>query len=637
MSPQIQAPITQRFGLPGSITAAIQFVLTGRVLESPFITRLGFRLGQGLNLQESIQNIGPHTIYRPTKDNLYVRDYIHDSRCDCLKAESQAVGYGCTRSHRNDSDLIQVHQGVVGSADQVVKKASERDHFARLLDIICYEMEAVAIMETIPCLTVRGISDYSDGHKNDDWHSYASLSAAVCTKELLKTITVPSLSKCPLEVTQDEIVRWVQGALHQTAERNLNTIVDRYGLVQELIVPELYKMIEQTDPETDQRILDSVAPLETLQKELGKCLNKLRSRANKQAKRRDNSEAMRESWKLLRKRIDERTRWVNDVSKATQRILWSTASTSRRFFLAVGRKGNRAIHDAGQTLQYAYRQAFEHLKLLMNEFKFRFRANAKDQSRSPPQNGSPLESISSREDVSSHVDGLDPYVKSPPIQHSPAASFSSERNHSDGSETQSPLTPSQSGHGSSAPEPNSPTGQSQPSHPASIKGAPTRPSAPNPSTTSPSQVPPTASPPPVPSRSPPPTPSTSSPQIPPTESPPQAPLPRRGHRHYTSENIDPSSSSPPERPRQSVEYGTGTPQQDHMLLSPRNSIQPQPQPPSTPRPVHKRESESFDSSTISTPPQVPSEDTPDTSPSRSVRDLVSLFQTPKGIMGCPPP
>lgn len=85
---------------------------------------------------------------------------------------------------------VKVHQGLVGSADQVMKNANMRDELAMKYEIIGYEMEAVGVMETTSRLTIRGISDYAYGNKNDDWHSHASLSAAVCSKEVLKINSV---------------------------------------------------------------------------------------------------------------------------------------------------------------------------------------------------------------------------------------------------------------------------------------------------------------------------------------------------------------------------------------------------------------------------------------------------------------
>ncbi|KAJ6022104.1 hypothetical protein N7540_007608 [Penicillium herquei] len=195
------------------------FMITGSTKTPPpilqtAITRLGSRLVQGLNLQKAIEDLGSQIIPRPTKDNLYRNEYGHRSGCDCLKIEAEAFAYISSR-HVREKNQVQMHQGVVGSADQVMKNVSYRDQFAGWLDIICYEMEAIGVMETTSCLTIRGIPDYSDGHKNDEWHSYASLSAAVCSKELLKLISAQSLGSCALEVTQEEIERSVRGAIEE--------------------------------------------------------------------------------------------------------------------------------------------------------------------------------------------------------------------------------------------------------------------------------------------------------------------------------------------------------------------------------------------------------------------------------------
>ena len=43
-------------------------------------------------------------------------------------------------------------------------------------------------MNNFPCVVIRGISDYADSHKNDQWQLYAAASAAACAKELLEYV-----------------------------------------------------------------------------------------------------------------------------------------------------------------------------------------------------------------------------------------------------------------------------------------------------------------------------------------------------------------------------------------------------------------------------------------------------------------
>ena len=53
---------------------------------------------------------------------------------------------------------------------------------------MCFEMEAAGLMNTFPCLVIRGICDYADSHKNKRWQGYAAATAAAYAKELLSII-----------------------------------------------------------------------------------------------------------------------------------------------------------------------------------------------------------------------------------------------------------------------------------------------------------------------------------------------------------------------------------------------------------------------------------------------------------------
>ncbi|KAG2021788.1 hypothetical protein GB937_004334 [Aspergillus fischeri] len=78
-----------------------------------------------------------------------------------------------------------VHYGIVASGNQVMKHGRTRDRLAEEHGIMCFEMEAAGLMDTFPCLVIRGISDYADSHKNKEWQEYAAAAAAAYAKELL--------------------------------------------------------------------------------------------------------------------------------------------------------------------------------------------------------------------------------------------------------------------------------------------------------------------------------------------------------------------------------------------------------------------------------------------------------------------
>ncbi|KAI1060753.1 hypothetical protein LB506_007085 [Fusarium annulatum] len=82
-----------------------------------------------------------------------------------------------------------IHFGTIASGNQVIKDAATRERLQQELgNVLCFEMEAAGLMNSFPCLVIRGISDYADYHKNDIWQPYASATAAAFAKELLSII-----------------------------------------------------------------------------------------------------------------------------------------------------------------------------------------------------------------------------------------------------------------------------------------------------------------------------------------------------------------------------------------------------------------------------------------------------------------
>ncbi|TGJ80872.1 hypothetical protein E0Z10_g7893 [Xylaria hypoxylon] len=84
----------------------------------------------------------------------------------------------------------EIHYGLIASGDIVIKNAARRDDIARRFgrDVLCFEMEAAGLMTEYPSIVIRGISDYADSHKNNNWQHYAAAAAAACAKELLSNI-----------------------------------------------------------------------------------------------------------------------------------------------------------------------------------------------------------------------------------------------------------------------------------------------------------------------------------------------------------------------------------------------------------------------------------------------------------------
>lgn len=81
-----------------------------------------------------------------------------------------------------------IHYGLIASGNQVIKDAVTRDRIGAELKVLCFEMEGAGVMATGNCLVIRGICDYADSHKNDEWHKYAAATAAAYTKLFLLRI-----------------------------------------------------------------------------------------------------------------------------------------------------------------------------------------------------------------------------------------------------------------------------------------------------------------------------------------------------------------------------------------------------------------------------------------------------------------
>ncbi|KAH1912671.1 hypothetical protein KXV48_001139, partial [Aspergillus fumigatus] len=78
---------------------------------------------------------------------------------------------------------------------------------------------AAGLMDILPCLSIRGICDYSDSHKSKEWQRYAAATAAAYARELLEELPV---AKAHLNLT------WMpnphQFPLHERRQRLLNSL-----------------------------------------------------------------------------------------------------------------------------------------------------------------------------------------------------------------------------------------------------------------------------------------------------------------------------------------------------------------------------------------------------------------------------
>jgi nucleoside phosphorylase len=112
-------------------------------------------------------------------------DIVHD-----------AAGYQLDHPRRDRSGhrrgYPKVHYGRIGSADRSLSDVVTRDELAARHRLLAVEMEGAAIgtsssLHGREWFVVRGISDYGDNRRNNNWRRYASLAAAAYVRSLLAT------------------------------------------------------------------------------------------------------------------------------------------------------------------------------------------------------------------------------------------------------------------------------------------------------------------------------------------------------------------------------------------------------------------------------------------------------------------
>jgi nucleoside phosphorylase len=126
-------------------------------------------------------------------DLLFKPKYFHVSDETCVGCDRANIIYREPRTSHHPC----VHYGTIASGNQVIMDGVVRDQLAMEYDILCFEMEAAGLMNIFPCVVIRGISDYSDSHKNDRWKRYAAATAAAFGKELLRFIPVEEINTQP--------------------------------------------------------------------------------------------------------------------------------------------------------------------------------------------------------------------------------------------------------------------------------------------------------------------------------------------------------------------------------------------------------------------------------------------------------
>ncbi|KAH8724299.1 hypothetical protein GQ44DRAFT_750330 [Phaeosphaeriaceae sp. PMI808] len=164
------------------------------------------------NLSTHISKLDRIPQFRRNKtgpDVLFEATYDHEGGQTCERCSADRKE---ARQPRESEKEVVVHCGTIASGNQVMRNAAERDKVsAQLGGVLCFEMEAAGLMNSFPCLVIRGVCDYADSHKNKRWQPYAAATAAAYAKEVLSVIP-------PNKVEAEKKIGEVLSGLQEVAE-----------------------------------------------------------------------------------------------------------------------------------------------------------------------------------------------------------------------------------------------------------------------------------------------------------------------------------------------------------------------------------------------------------------------------------
>jgi nucleoside phosphorylase len=146
-------------------------------------------------------------------DKLFIATYQHKHRgsqtCNFCSGQTdgfceQAAKMSCAELGCDETKLVvrtdlemrgsagdpEIFVGRIASGNSVMKSGEHRDKIAQEQGVIALEMEGAGLWDEIPCIIIKGVSDYADSHRNDLWQRYAAATAASVLKAVLGRYTM---------------------------------------------------------------------------------------------------------------------------------------------------------------------------------------------------------------------------------------------------------------------------------------------------------------------------------------------------------------------------------------------------------------------------------------------------------------
>ncbi|KAK2024417.1 pfs domain-containing protein [Colletotrichum zoysiae] len=104
-------------------------------------------------------------------------------QCDTARLVARDRGGGA--AEKDQEHGFEIFVGPIGSGNQEIKFAADRDRIARKYGIFAYDTEGAGVWDVRPTIVVKGVCDYADSHNNRKWQTYAAATASSVIKALL--------------------------------------------------------------------------------------------------------------------------------------------------------------------------------------------------------------------------------------------------------------------------------------------------------------------------------------------------------------------------------------------------------------------------------------------------------------------
>lgn len=149
-------------------------------------------------LDEMATKLPNQQFARPsTEDRLFETECQHalEEACDRCNLHKEIRRIARTDEFGQPDTTPAIHYGLIASGNKVIASAAERERLQQTGPVLCFEMEAAGLMDSFKCLVIRGICDYADSYKRDEWQRYAAVTAAAYARELLDSIPASNKRK----------------------------------------------------------------------------------------------------------------------------------------------------------------------------------------------------------------------------------------------------------------------------------------------------------------------------------------------------------------------------------------------------------------------------------------------------------